>query len=122
LAILDVDLLREMFRNLEAFRALRESEGIDILRDGETEWSLDDIEYLYATGLSMLWPKQRLAIELFLVRNIKESEAAVMMGVSPTNPIATYATAGLGHIIDMIWEGSLPRFKPTMSTPVRRKR
>lgn len=108
---LSVSLLRELFRNLQAFQSVFESDGIDILigPDG-TEWCLHDLEYLYQQ-LPVLPPRQRQAIELCLVRNIKESDAAVMMGVSPTNPVSMYASSGLAKLIGMIRDGYFPRFR-----------
>ena len=107
---LDVGTLRELFRNLQAWHSTYESDGVDVITgpDGE-EICLWDIDYLY----SQLWrlPKrQREAINLYLVENMRESDAAVTMGVSATNPIGIYATVGLGKLIDMINAGELPRF------------
>jgi DNA-directed RNA polymerase specialized sigma24 family protein len=101
-----------MFRNLVAFRSLYESEGLEVITapDG-TEWSLWDLEYLYEESQLRLPPQQRKAIELCLVRNVKESEAAVMMGVSATNPVAKYATEGLRKMIQFIESGQLRRFR-----------
>lgn len=104
-------MLRELFRNLQAFRAVYESEGVDTLigPDG-IEWCLWDLEYLYRQ-LPSLPPRQHQAIELCLVLNVKESEAAVMMGVSPTNPVAMYATAGLEKLVGFIVAGRFPNFQ-----------
>jgi predicted lipoprotein len=81
-------LLRELFRNLQAFEALFETEGIDRLvgPDGR-EYCLQDIQYLYACR-TQLSRRQRQAIELFLYSNIREKDVAKMMDVSETNPIA----------------------------------
>jgi hypothetical protein len=110
--VLTVTVLRELFRNLQAFHAVYENDGIDTLigPDG-TEWNLWDLEYLYRHGLRELPLRQRQAIELCLIRNVKESEAAVMMGVSPTNPVAMYATSGLTKLIGLIESGFFPRFR-----------
>lgn len=118
---LSVSLLRSLFRNLQAFRSVFESDGIDVLigPDG-TEWCLHDLEYLYGQ-LPVLPPRQRQAIELCLVRNIKESDAAVMMGVSPNNPVCAYASSGLTKLIGMIQSGYFPRFRvsdPTMDEAI----
>lgn len=108
---LEVGTLRELFRNLQAFHAVFETDGVDTLigPDG-TEWCLWDLDYLHRQ-VALLPPRQAQAIELCLIRNIKESEAAVMMGVSPTNPVAMYATAGLTKLIAMIESGVFPRFR-----------
>jgi hypothetical protein len=118
-ADLSVGVLRELMRNVQMFRSLRESDGIDIIRDDEgVEWCLDDIEYLIDVALPQLPHQQRRAIELCLIENVKEKEAAVMMGVSPTNPVAMYATLGLRKIVDWIDDGWLPRFQ---QAPVRQR-
>lgn len=108
---LSVGVLRELLRNLQAFRSAFESEGIDVLigPDG-TEWCLHDLEYLYQQ-LPVLPPRQRQAIELCLIRNVKESDAAVMMGVSPTNPVSMYCSSGIAKLIVMINDGRFPRFR-----------
>jgi hypothetical protein len=108
--VLDVQILRELFRQLQQWYSIYESDQVDVITgpDGE-EYCLWDVEYLY----KQLWrlPKrQREAIELYLVQNMREADAAVAMGVSATNPIGIYATVGLGKIIDMIEAGDLPRF------------
>lgn len=111
---LTVGVLRELFRNLQAFHAVFETDGIDtIIGPDGTEWCLWDLEYLYREGLPMLPPRQRQAIELCLIHNVKESDAAVRMGVSPTNPVAMYATSGLQKLIGLIESGSFSRFQIT---------
>jgi len=108
--MLDVQILRELFRQLQQWYSIYESDQVDVITgpNGE-QYCLWDVEYLY----KQLWrlPKrQREAIELYLVQNMREADAAVAMGVSATNPIGIYATVGLGKIIDMIAAGTLPRF------------
>lgn len=106
-----VTTLRELFRNLQAFWALYETEGIDEVEspDGET-YCLFDVLYLYKE-IRRLPPRQRQAIELCLVQNMKESDAAQVMGVSATNPVAMYATSGLEKLIAMVRDGSLNCFQ-----------
>ncbi len=101
--------LRELFRNLQQFRAIYESYGIDTINGPDGEICLWDLEYLYSQ-LHRLPLRQHQAIELCLVRNIKETDAAVLMGVSPTNPVAMYATSGLEKIVFYIRTGALPKF------------
>lgn len=103
--------LRELLRNLQAFEALYEAEGTDTLTspDGE-QWCLYDLQYLYRCRV-LLSPRQQQAIELCLYDNIKEREAARIMGVSETNPVAVYANNGLRRLISMIDDGQLPRFR-----------
>jgi DNA-directed RNA polymerase specialized sigma24 family protein len=108
---LTVSVLRELFRNYQAFWALYESEGIDVVeaQDG-TAFSLWDAQYLYRQ-IRHLPPRQQQAIQLCLIENMKESDAALKMGVSETNPVAMYATSGLEKLVQMVQEGQLPRFR-----------
>jgi DNA-directed RNA polymerase specialized sigma24 family protein len=109
---LSVSILRELFRNLVAFRNLHEDTGQDVISDPRFgEWCLHDLEYLYVEGLPLLPPRQAEAIELCLVQQYKEREAALMMGVKVTNPVAAYAADGLANLIRMIERGDLPRFR-----------
>jgi DNA-directed RNA polymerase specialized sigma24 family protein len=75
----------------------------------DVEYNLHDIEYLYSCRVR-LSPRQRQAIELCLFENYKEKEAARIMGVSETNPVAMYATDGLRKLCDMIAAGELTRY------------
>lgn len=111
---LTVKVLREAFRNIEAFRVTYESEGIDTLESDGVGICLWDLEYLL-TQLHRLPRRQRQAIELCLVANMKESDAAVQMGVSVTNPVAMYATSGLLKLVDWVNAGALPRYSERAS-------
>ena len=73
-------------------------------------WSLWDIEYLYEKSQELLTPRQRQAISLCLVHNMRERQAAEIMGVSSTNPVMMYATLGIRRLLDMIDEGRFERF------------
>lgn len=110
---LTVGVLRELFRNLQPWRSAYEEHGLETLTapDG-TEYHLLDVEYLYHCR-RLLSPRQREAIELCLVADQREVDVAVAMHVSPTNPVASYATQGLRRLLDMAEQGTLP---PT-STP-----
>ncbi len=103
-------VLRELLRNLQAFHAFYESEGIDTITgpDGK-DYCLWDIEHLYAQ-VKHLSPRQRQAIELCLVSNVKEKDATKIMGVSETNPVMMYATNGLQRLCKMIEDGEIPRY------------
>jgi hypothetical protein len=107
---LDVPTLRALFRHLQALRAAYEDTGVDTWIDPDgVEWVLWDLEYLYEQ-LPVLPPRQHQAIELCFVQNRKEAEAAVMMGVSSTNPVSIYANNGLTKLIAMVFAGRFPRF------------
>ena len=111
--MLTVAVLRELFRNLQVFRILYEQDGIDVLNGPEGEqYSLWDIEALLARA-SELPPRQREAIELCLIENMRERDAAVKMGVSETNPVASYATVGLEKLVKVYNDNDLyPHNKP----------
>lgn len=108
---IEVSVLRELFRNLQLFRAVYEDEGVDTIhtQSGDS-WVIWDLEYLYGE-LHRLPRRQAQAIELCLVQNLKEEDAARIMGVSPTNPVAMYATEGLKKIVVLIGSGALPKFR-----------
>lgn len=119
-----VNSIRLLFRNLEALRSLQESEGIyEITAPNGSTWSLWDIEYLYAEAMRRptgrkaydrehptLPLRQQQAIHLFLVMNLPEEQAAVIMGLSKTNPIGMYATSGITKLLRFLDEGRLRRF------------
>jgi hypothetical protein len=106
-----VSELRELLRHLRAFRAVYEETGMDDIPtpDG-TVWSLWDLEYL-ESQLCRLTLRQRQAITLCLVHNMRERDAAVAMGVSATNPVSMYASLGLQRLLDMVDAGELVRFR-----------
>lgn len=109
---LTVDVLRAMLRNLIPFRALYESEGVDIIADPDgREWSLWDLEHLYEMAIRELPKRQAQAISMFLVLNMREADVAEAMGLSRTNPIGMYATSGIERILSWVDDGKLPRFK-----------
>ena len=106
-----VGVLREAFRNLHHFRAVYESDGVDIvIGPNGFEICLWDLEYLFERSKDVLPLRQRQAIEWFLVMNLKESTVAEMMGISASNPIGSYATAGINNLVNMIESGEFPSF------------
>lgn len=108
-----VSELRDLFRHLSDFRATYETTGLDEVTTpyGQT-WSLWDLEYLLRST-DRLTLRQRQAITLCLVHGVKESDAARLMGVSPTNPVMMYATLGLQRLLDMVDAGDLGLFGRT---------
>lgn len=100
------------------WESLFASDQIEVITgpDG-TEYHLGDIQYLYSCRV-LLSARQRQAIELCLYDNIKEKDATVIMGVSPTNPVAMYATNGLRRLCEMIQAGELPRYRESERTVV----
>ncbi|PPS89533.1 sigma-70 region 4 domain-containing protein [Streptomyces sp. MH60] len=112
-----VRLLRELFRNLQAWNALYEIEGKDTITGPDrSEYCIHDIVHLYLTavngrganGKHLLSPRQREAIQLFLIENRPEREVARIMGVSEDNPVASYATQGLVRLNQLIETGVIP--------------
>ncbi|MET7363319.1 sigma-70 region 4 domain-containing protein [Streptomyces sp. NPDC005562] len=109
-----VRVLREIFRHLQAWNSLYENEGKDTIAgpDG-TEYCIHDIIHLYHEAVEgrdennkhRLSPRQRQAIQLFLVENRSEREVARLMGVSEDNPVASYATQGLVRLNELITAG-----------------
>lgn len=108
---LTVPLLRELFRQYQAWRSAYEAREVDdVLVHQGFEISLWDLEYLIES-IDRLPVRQQQAIRLCFLANLRESDAAVTMGVSPTNPVSMYANSGLSKILAMIKGGELPRFR-----------
>ena len=105
---LSVDSLREIFRSLLEWRSVYESDGVDTLTNEGFTYSLWDIEYLYSASQIILPIRQRQAIDLCLVYNLHEAEAAQRMGIDPDNPVGMYATAGLESLLHAQKFGTLP--------------
>lgn len=106
---IDVDLLRELFRNLAQWRSIFTSDQVDQIHcpDGQT-LALADVEYLYLVSQQVLPVRQRQAIRWCLVMNLSEQDAAEIMKIEDTNPVAMYATSGLETIVHMYQYGLLP--------------
>lgn len=109
--MISVNVLREVFRNLVAWESLYESEGIDVITCEGESWCLWDVQLLYKASQTLLPARQREAIQLFLIDNMREKDAAVKMGVSETNPIAMYATTGLKRLIELAESGKIAGFR-----------
>lgn len=103
--------MRELFRSLSELRVAYETSGLEeMISPSGNRWSLWDIEYLYEKSQELLTLRQKQAITLCLVHNMREKQAAHEMGVSPTNPVMMYATLGIRRLLDMIEEGRFERF------------
>ena len=103
-----VGVLRELFRNLQAFRSFIEQGGSETLIWEGHEYNYWDLARLYEHSQAFLPRRQREAIQLCLYENVLEKSAAVMMGVSPTNPVAMYATRGLEKLLEVFRAGEIP--------------
>ena len=112
---MDVATLREIFRNSRQWESLRETESLDTIcgPDGE-EYNFHDVKFLYE-NLHVLPKRQAEAIRLYLIENMRERDAAVKMGLSPTNPVGMYASTGLTKLIDLNERGMIPRFRVIVS-------
>lgn len=99
-----ISVLRELLRNLQSWRSAYIEHGLDTLTapDG-AEYALADIEALYALRTE-LSDRQRQAIESCLVADRREVDVAIAMRVSPTNPVASYATQGMRRLLAMAEE------------------
>lgn len=115
--------LRELFRYLLEFRSVFAETGVEeICTPLGNRWSIWDLEYLYKQ-CSRLSARQRQAITLCLVHNMREKDAARAMGVKETNPVMMYATQGLTHLLNMVKSGELDRFRHQgLSEEDRRRR
>jgi hypothetical protein len=106
-----VSELRELLRHFRAFRSVYEETGLEEITTPEgNTWSVWDLDYLHSQ-LHRLTLRQRQAITLCLIHNVRERDAARMMGVSETNPVSMYATLGLQRLLDMVDAGELGRFR-----------
>ena len=106
-----IQTLRNIFRNLHAFRATYEDAGVSEIVDPEgVRWSLWDLEELYrvAVKTSLLPLRQRQAIELFLVLNMPEDRVAEVMQIKISNPVGMYATSGITHLLREMDAGKIP--------------
>ena len=107
-----VNVHRELIRNLQAWRSLYEAREVDdvlIAEDGRS-YCLWDVEHFYGQRFRVP-PQQHRAIELCLDQNVLEKNAAVMMGVAPTNPVSVYATVGLCKMLALAVTGELPNYR-----------
>lgn len=101
-----VNSLRALIRNLQAWHSSYEAlEVSDVLVGPDDQsYCLWDIDAVYALRWS-LPPRMRQAIEWFLYENVLERDAALRMGLSPSSPVAIYATVGLTKLVAMVFDG-----------------
>jgi hypothetical protein len=105
-----VQTLRSLFRNLHAFRACYETDGVaEIVDPDGISWTIWDLEKLYhvAVRSDLLPVRQRQAIEMFLVLNMSEADVAQVMKIKASNPVGMYATSGLIHLLAEIDAGKV---------------
>ena len=107
---LETAVLRELFRSIQEFRSFYVATGISTIDTPYGEVCLFDVEHLLEQRVRLA-PRQKQAIELCLIEGMRESDAARVMGLKPTNPVAMYATDGINHIIQMVYRGEVPRYR-----------
>lgn len=117
----DHRVLRELFRHLQEFEVLFQTEGVDALNgpDG-TSYSIFDLRKLYDIRNELLSPQRARAIEYFLYRDMREQDAAAAMGLSRETPVAIYATQGLKQLAAAWSEGILWRRDEYADAPAER--
>ncbi len=108
MASIELVALRRFFKHLQPWRAFYEATGKDVISSGGVDYSLHDFEALWGMSRPMLSPRQAEAIELCLIMDMRERDAAVVMGIAPSNPVYIYANDGLKRIIKSIYLGDLP--------------
>ncbi len=99
---------RELIRNLQSWMSLFEAREVDDTLRGEDgrEYSLWDMQVFYQHR-TVLPDRQRLTIEYCLYQNLTEKEAAIKMGIRPSNPVSIYATIGLTSLLARATVGDL---------------
>ena len=112
---LTVTVLRELLRHFQEFQVLVEDNQIDTLSWGGQSYSFWDLQKIYEYSQKILPKRQKQAIRLCLIRNMKEKDAAIEMGVSITNPVAMYATKGLSKVLKDLEEGKIPGIRMRVS-------
>ncbi len=101
---------RELIRNLQHWRSLYEAMEVpDTLVSAENgqSYSLWDVQIFYAQR-TIVPARMQQSIQYYLFENLKESDAALRMGIAPTNPVGVYATIGLTTMLSRAVKGELP--------------
>lgn len=106
-----VGVHRELIRNLQHWRSLYEDLKVpDVLVASDARsYSLWDVQVFYEHR-SVLADRMSQSIQFCLYENMKESDAAVRMGVKETNPVSVYATIGLTNLLIQATRGEIPGY------------
>lgn len=72
-------------------------------------YSLWDVQLFYEQRVT-LPPRMSESIQFCLYENMKERDAAVRMGIAPTNPVSVYATIGLTTLLTQATRGEIPGY------------
>lgn len=111
---------RELIRNLQHWRSLYEAmEAPDILMASDTRsYSLWDVQVFYEAR-TIVPDRMQQSIQFCLYENMKERDAAVRMGIAPSNPVSVYATIGLTTMLAKATSGELPGYaiEPHVEAP-----
>lgn len=102
---------RELIRNLQHWRSLYEAlEVPDVLMANDARsYSLWDVQVFYEQRV-ICPDRMQQSIQFCLFENMKERDAAVRMGIRPSNPVSVYATIGLTTMLAKAVRGELPGY------------
>lgn len=106
-----VEVHRELIRNLQHWESLLEAQEVPavLVASDSRSYSIWDVQRFY--GFRVQLPgRMRQSIQYYLYENMLECDAAVRMGIRPTNPVGTYATIGLTNLIGKAVSGELPGY------------
>lgn len=104
---------RNLLRNLQQWRSNYEALLVPdtlVSEDGGREILLWDAITFYDARV-VLPERQQQSIQFCLYENLKEKDAAVKMGIAPSNPVSVYATIGLTMMIDRAVQGLIPGYR-----------
>lgn len=92
-----------------------EVEDVLISTDSRS-YSLWDTQRFYEQR-TILPTRQQQSIQFCLFENMKEKDAAVKMGIAPTNPVAIYATIGITALLTRAIARELPGYVIDLYAP-----
>ena len=94
-------MLEAIYRNYQEFRELYQRTGIDeITLDGGIVVNIHDV----LRGIDELPKRQRQAVILMCLRNLREVDTAKIMGFQKwSSPVSSYKRLGLTKIADKYW-------------------
>lgn len=94
-----VTTYKGLIKGLQSWHSSYEAGQVsDILCAGGSCYCLWDIDEFYASR-RILPTQMRLSIEYCLYEGMIESDAAIRMGIAPTNPILIYSTIGVTYML-----------------------
>lgn len=107
-----VSVHRELIRNLQHWRSLYESMEVadELVASDARSYSLWDVQSFYEQR-TVTPERMQQSIQFCLYENMKESDAAVRMGISASNPVSVYATIGLTTMLTKATKGELATYR-----------